>query len=265
MRRMFPLFWIIVAATMIAPSQPAGAGPWERVGDAAWADVHSLSEFENTLELMLQSFEEHAVLRLPLKRFLEEADIEDILQGIYLRNDLVEASLVRMDAMIRYSYGVNTVEFLFRWIESREQRDEVIKRVPVILSAILEPGMTERQKAEAIHDHVVATVEYDDSMMGHGAWQAMQGRAVCQGYALFTCYLLSGAGIESRIVMGEDHAWNLVLVDGRWRHLDTAFDDPVIVGGPAPDMISREAFLRTDAQIRALGHRWDEKRYPEAR
>jgi len=265
MRRTFPFLWVLVTALLIISSHQVSAATWEMVGDAAWADVHSLPEFENTLELMLQSFEEHVVIRLSLKRCLEEAEIEKILQRIYRRNDLVEASLVRMDAVIRFSIGMNTVEFLFQWIESKEMRDEVTRRVPQIISMILRPGMTEREKIGAIHDHVVSTVEYDDSMMGHGAWQAMQGRAVCQGYALFTHLLLEGAGFESRIVMGEDHAWNLVLVEGRWRHLDTAFDDPVIVGGPKPENISREAFLKTDAQTRALGHKWDESRYPEAR
>ncbi len=124
MRRTFPFLWVLVTALLIISSHQVSAATWEMVGDAAWADVHSLPEFENTLELMLQSFEEHVVIRLSLKRCLEEAEIEKILQRIYRRNDLVEASLVRMDAVIRFSIGMNTVEFLFQWIESKRRNEE---------------------------------------------------------------------------------------------------------------------------------------------
>ncbi|HDQ92889.1 MAG TPA: hypothetical protein ENN89_02085 [Synergistetes bacterium] len=237
----------------------------ERVGDTAWADVGSVEEFETVLEEMLVLFEEHAVIRLPLKRCLEEEEIKGMLEKIYYRRDLVAASIVRMEATVRYASRMNTVEFLFQWIDSRQQREEVREMVPRILSSILAPGMSERQILEAIHDHVVSTVLYDDSRMGRGAWEALRGRAVCQGYALLTGALLSGAGFDNRIVLNSDHAWNLVFTEGKWRHIDTAFDDPVIIGGGRPEGISREAFLKTDAEIRALGHNWDANRYPKAK
>ncbi|MDT8284918.1 MAG: hypothetical protein RQ767_05280 [Thermovirgaceae bacterium] len=251
---------LIISASSAMPSQL-----WERVGDAAWADTKSPEEFEEILEKMLEAFEEHVLIRLSMKRCLEESELDQILDRIYARRDLVAASLVRMDATIRFASGVNTVEFLFTWIETKPQREEVLDRVPVILSWVLAPGMTERQVLEAIHDHVVSTVDYDDAMMGHGAWEAMRGRAVCQGYALLMGALLTGAGFDNRIVLSDDHAWNLVLTERAWRHIDTAFDDPVIVGGGKPEGISKEAFLKTDAQMKALGHRWDEGRYPAAR
>ena len=251
---------LIISASSAMPSQL-----WERVGDAAWADTKSPEEFEEILEKMLEAFEEHVLIRLSMKRCLEESELDQILDRIYARRDLVAASLIRMDATIRFASGINNVEFLFTWIETKPQREEVLDRVPVILSWVLAPGMTERQVLEAIHDHVVSTVDYDDAMMRQGAWEAMRGRAVCQGYALLMGALLTGAGFENRIVLSDDHAWNLVLTERAWRHIDTAFDDPVIVGGGGSEGISREAFLRTDAQMKALGHRWDEGRYPAAR
>lgn len=251
---------LILAASAACPYQQ-----WERVGDAAWAEVRSIEEFEGILEKMLDDFEEHVVIRLPMKRCLEEDELVQILDGIYYRRDLVEASLKRVEANIRFASNMNTVEFLFTWIENGMQREEVKQRVSTALSSLLRPGMTERQKLEVIHDHIVSTVYYDDAMRGRGAWEALHGRAVCQGYALLTEAFLTGAGFENRIILSDDHAWNLVLVDGAWRHMDTGFDDPIIVGGGNPEGISREAFLKTDSQIRALGHRWDEARYPAAR
>lgn len=265
MNRRVVSFFIAAVLLILSASTAVSSPQWERVGDAAWAETKSIGEFEEILEKMLDAFEEHVVIRLAMNRCLEEDELGRILDRIYYRRDLVEASLNRMEATIRFASGVNTVEFLFTWVETRRQREEVSQRVPVILAMILRPGMTESQKLEAIHDHIVTVVNYDDAMRGRGAWEAMRGRAVCQGYALLTGVLLTGAGFENRIVMNDEHAWNLVLTGGVWRHIDTAHDDPIIIGGGRPEGISREAFLKTDSQMRALGHRWDEARYPAAR
>ncbi|MEI0738920.1 hypothetical protein VQ056_23700 [Paenibacillus sp. JTLBN-2024] len=51
------------------------------------------------------------------------------------------------------------------------------------------------------------------------------------------------------------HAWNLVLLDGKWYHLDTTWDDP------APDRKGEIGFgyyLRTDAQMKK-DHAWTKK------
>jgi hypothetical protein len=253
------LLLVLPAAAALSSDQ------WERVGDAAWGEVGNLKDFEHMLEKMLEAFEEHAVVRLSMKRCLEEDELTQMLDRIYYRRDLVAASLNRMEATIRFVSGLNTVEFIFTWVETGRQRQEVLQRVPVILSSILRSGMSEKQILETIHDHVVSTVDYVDAMRGRGAWDAMRGKAVCQGYALLTGALLTGAGFENRIVLNDDHVWNLVLTGGGWRHMDTAFDDPVIIGGGRPEGISREAFLKTDSQMKALGHRWDEARYPAAR
>ena len=265
MKRRTVSFFIVAMLLILSTSTAFPSPQWERVGDAAWAEVKSIEEFEMILERMLDAFEEHVVIRLSMKRCLEEDELVQILDSIYYRRDLVEASLKRMEANIRFASYMNTVEFLFTWVETGMQREEVKQGVSSVLSSILGPGMTERQRLEAIHDHIVATVYYDDAMRGRGAWEALHGRAVCQGYALLTEAFLTGAGFENRIVLSDDHAWNLVLVDGAWRHIDTGFDDPIIVGGGKPGGISREAFLKTDAQVRALGRSWDEARYPAAR
>lgn len=266
MNRRVASFFIAAVLLVLSATAAASSTQWERVGDAAWAEAKSVGEFEGILEKMLDAFEEHVVIRLAMKRCIEEDELEQVLNRIYYRRDLVEASLKRMEATTRYTSGINTVEFLFTWVDTGSQREELQQRIPVILSSVIRPGMTERQKLEAIHDLVVSTVDYDDAMIGRGAWEAaMNGRAVCQGYALLTAALLTGAGFENRIVLSDDHAWNLVLVDGAWRHIDTGFDDPIIVGGGKPEGISKEAFLKTDSQMLALAHIWDEARYPAAR
>ena len=82
------------------------------------------------------------------------------------------------------------------------------------------------------------------------------------GLFLLTHKLLKGAGIQNKIVegtayasdnpQGQLHAWNLVLLDGKWYHLDTTWNDPV------PDRdneVSYTYYLRTDEQM-GRDHTW---------
>ena len=58
------------------------------------------------------------------------------------------------------------------------------------------------------------------------------GTAVCQGIAVYAYMFFKECGVNARIATGEGrgdngweaHAWNMVLVDGEWKHVDFTFD-----------------------------------------
>ncbi len=107
-----------------------------------------------------------------------------------------------------------------------------MKQAKAIVSSIIQVGMDDHEKVKAIHDYIVKHVSYDTSYKAYTAYEALVNRsAVCQGYALLTYQLLKEAGIENHFVTGtgdgQPHAWNLVKIENKWYHLDTAFDDPV--------------------------------------
>lgn len=91
----------------------------------------------------------------------------------------------------------------------------------------------ELEKVKYIHDYLARTVEYDrQAPRGHEAYGAMvDKRAVCDGYAAAFKYYMNRLGIQAAIVTGhaggEEHAWNLVLLEGTWYALDITWDDPV--------------------------------------
>lgn len=172
-----------------------------------------------------------------------------------------------------YNYRGNTksasVTVQVEYRESLQQTAYVNQQVKAILAQIITPGMNSHQKVKAIHDWVVLHLKYDNSYSKYTAYEGLQsGSAVCQGYSLLTYKLLMGAGIKNKIVEGtarapgkaaQSHAWNLVLLDGRWYHLDTTWDDPL--DGPEGEL-STAYYMRTDAQMRR-DHSWV-KSYPAA-
>ncbi|MNI34650.1 Transglutaminase-like superfamily protein [compost metagenome] len=101
-------------------------------------------------------------------------------------------------------------------------------------------------------------------MQKYTAYEGLRtGEAVCQGYSLLTYQLLKTAGFASLIVEGtaggQAHAWNLVLLDGKWYHLDTTWDDPLSNG---PEQVRYDYYLRTDNEMK-VDHKWT-KKYPAA-
>lgn len=155
-----------------------------------------------------------------------------------------------------------TVTIQYR--ETPEETAEVNRQVSHIVKQIISPRMNGHEKVKEIHDWLVRYLQYDTRYERYTAYQALQDRrAVCQGYALLAYKMLNEAGIKNKIVEGTvasgDHAWNLVLLDGKWYHLDVTWDDPV---PNRDDLLSYNYYLKTDEQIRQ-DHAWT-KEYPKA-
>lgn len=122
--------------------------------------------------------------------------------------------------------------------------DEISRQQEELREALKEAGemvqgedMAEEEAALALHDYLAAHVRYayDDYLEGtvcpsaytvYGA--LVEGKAVCQGYALAYEYLLDQYGITSGIASsdGADHAWNIVKIREHWYHVDATWDDP---------------------------------------
>jgi len=99
-------------------------------------------------------------------------------------------------------------------------------------------------QVKQVHDILVDNVTYDSgttSELSHGIYGALINRlGVCDGYAKAYKYILDNIGISCVEVCGiaqnssgttESHAWNDVLINGKWYAIDVTWDDPIIVGG----------------------------------
>ncbi|PWV97330.1 transglutaminase superfamily protein [Paenibacillus cellulosilyticus] len=166
------------------------------------------------------------------------------------------------------------IDLRIRYRETAEQTAEVNRITDRALRNIINDQMNDHEKVKAIHDWVVARVDYDQALQKYTAYEALTtGRAVCQGYALLMYNMLTKAGIENVIAAGTvntgEHAWNIVKLDGQWYHLDATWDDAAIASTTGVDA-AQGAILRsqyryyllTDSQMRA-DHQWT-KTYPKA-
>lgn len=144
--------------------------------------------------------------------------------------------------------------------EQRRALDIARQRIQSLISA----DMSTLEKVRALHDDLINRAHYDLTAGGLCTTMLLTDRGVCEAYSRALWLLLRMIDIPCLIVSGradgEDHAWNLVQVDGEWYHVDATWDDPTIIGSDR-NVLSHHYFLVTDAQI-AKNHSWQRDSIP---
>ncbi len=138
----------------------------------------------------------------------------------------------------------------------------VLEKCTEVIGQCVTDGMSVYEKELAIHDWMVAYAEYDPGALDN-AWVEESpendnpygfltyGKGICLGYTRTFQLFMDMLGIECETVRGrahgdtEDHAWNLVRLDGEWYAVDTTWDDPV-----------GDLSHYSQASLRRLAHRY---------
>ena len=150
-----------------------------------------------------------------------------------------------------------------------------------VLDQVLEDGMSDLEKETAIYNWVVHNVDYDwthqnillptprESFTPYGG--LVNHTAVCLGYAATFQLLCDLAGVECITVVGaafgsrEDHAWNMVRLNGNWYCLDVTWDanyrEQLELDWPEEYW---NHFNVTSDMMAAEDHQWDYANTPEA-
>ena len=127
----------------------------------------------------------------------------------------------------------NTVKMLPQYLfigEELEEAKVAFNQAIDNLLARLTPDMSEYEIEKALHDLLAIKVDYIETNNAHNAYGALvEGKAVCEGYAEALQCLLQRAGIQSVQVYGEskgeNHAWNMVLIEGKYYLVDLTWND----------------------------------------
>lgn len=227
-------------------------------------NANSVSEIKNILINSIKYLSNSIVINYKGSTDNLKSEIDSLLEEIYASDGYTAAMMKRW----KYSYTgyVNdvTLKFTFEYVETKEQLDEVNKKVDEILDKIINEDMNDLAIEKAIHDYIVKNVSYDETYINYSDYDALfSGKSVCQGYALLAYRMLTNSGIESKIIIGDangPHAWNLVKLNDSWYHLDCTWDRGT---SKPPDKISYDYFNKNDDYM-IRNHHWDTKRYPES-
>lgn len=103
-----------------------------------------------------------------------------------------------------------------------------------------------------LHDELALRTEYLTSGGAHiseADGPLVYGEALCEGYSKAFMYLCQSIGIECVCIIGGEHMWNIVKVDGEWYHIDVTWDDPIVTGSSGGSNITHKYFLVSDKTV----------------
>ena len=95
-----------------------------------------------------------------------------------------------------------------------------------ILDECITDGMTDYQKALALHDWLLGHAVYDDTFQQSDRLDILlHGTGVCAVYQETYRMLLDAAGIRNQNVGNYSHGYNALLINGHWIYVDCTWDD----------------------------------------
>lgn len=175
----------------------------------------------------------------------------------YIKTRETNGEIADVGIAFSYSYAASTYE---RQLKKYQQlRDKISD----IIDETIKPGMSDYDKAKALHDYLCNTTDYDHRVdngnmpfQSYTAYGALLNQyAVCSGYGYAYELLLQEVGIPVEYVSGKakgmNHGWNIVQIDGEWYHVDATWDTPSRSDGDAPYMTY---FLKSDNYFLSHGH-----------
>ena len=133
--------------------------------------------------------------------------------------------------------------------------------------------MTTTDKIKKIHDFIIDSTQYDklkqdnindNTYKSNTAYGVLvEHYGICSGYSDTISIFLNKLGIENYKISNDSHIWNLVYINGVWRHLDSTWDDPI-----SDNNINRDTyFLITYDELNKKNdenHEFDKELYIEA-
>lgn len=150
----------------------------------------------------------------------------------------------------------------------------VLDAAKAAFEACITLEMSDYDRELALYTWLTTHVDYDQSHYSkQGAPRTsyqpygplINGTGVCLGYATTFQLLMDMAGIECITVIGagfqneENHAWNMVCLDGAWYCVDSTWDS-----GPDVAYFGFRYFNVTSDWMARTGHQWDYDSTPEA-
>lgn len=192
--------------------------------------------------------------------------IEDEINKLKYTNpyESYNVSSYKLEMSSRSGSSIVKVKINCVYKMTAEMEADLNIKARAIVESITSKGMSQSDKELAIHDWIVNNTTYDKSYKIYDPYNTLiKHTGVCEGYSLLAQKMFTIAGIKSIIVegtsQGEGHAWNMVYIDNKWRHVDVTWDDPV----SSRDVLRHDYYNLTDKEIRS-DHLWDTSKYPKA-
>lgn len=158
-------------------------------------------------------------------------EVKSVFEAVY--NDHPELFWLETGYSCKYLQNGSCVEITLKYNDVINYLDQAKADFSAAAQRILTGAAalgSDSEKERYVHDSLMQMVEYDlNAAMSQSAYSALvANRSVCAGYARAFQYLMQQLGIPCYYCTGyagEDHAWNIIKLDGIYYNVDVTWDD----------------------------------------
>ena len=159
------------------------------------------------------------------------SQLKTVFEAVY--NDHPELFWLETGYSCKYLRSGSCVEVALKYNRTADALEEARQAFEGAAGTIVSQAQglgSDVEKERYVHDALMQLVEYDMSApMNQSAYSALVGgRSVCAGYARAFQYMMQLLDIPCYYCTGfagEDHAWNIVKIDGAFYNVDVTWDD----------------------------------------
>lgn len=157
--------------------------------------------------------------------------VKTVFEAVY--NDHPELFWLEAGYSCKYLKTGSCVEITLQYNDTANYLDEAKERFKASAANVLAGVDTIEgtyQRERYVHDVLLMLVTYDENAaMNQSAYSALvNGKSVCAGYARAFQYLMQQLNIPCYYCTGytgENHAWNIVDIDGTYYNVDVTWAD----------------------------------------
>lgn len=166
---------------------------------------------------------------------------------------------IRRNFQFKYFFSAGEQEALRQ--QAYAWRERICRQIPA--------GLSQSDQLWMLYDYLSRQVTYGErgNSQSHtilGCFLPNNHISVCEGISKGFKFLCDGIGIPCIVVTGTaasdpygnrgGHAWNLVSVNGRYRHLDVTSE---LNNAKRHGIAPRDGYLHTDQEMRSNLYQWD--------
>lgn len=198
------------------------------------------------------------------EKILDRAMRADPVDGICVKYFGRSIDISDNSGNLTLEYSIPTNEL----IQMKKDTRDLVKQA---LSDLNLSGSSNIEIVQAVNDYLCDHNTYPDQDLkkypgwfegyapeAHTAYGLFKlHSAVCDGYARSCKVLLDELGMECIVITGkgngENHAWNMVKINGAWYHMDVCWND---------SSWTRQDYLLISDKDISSSHTWDTTEYP---
>jgi len=165
---------------------------------------------------------------------------------------------------------------------SLSQKNRIIfEACAFVINTVIRSGMSDYEKELAIHDWIIDWASYDTEAKSNAPNAKpdpdnenpysvlINKKGICSGFTSTFQLFMDLVDVECITVngtanYGNEHAWNMVRIDGEWYCVDVTWNNPTASGNIDPQATAHRYFNVTSQFMWDSSHRWDRSTTPEA-